>query len=530
MPRTPLARRACVAAASLACAAHAEITQLVVTSTQPYGDFSTGRYLRIDAEARGALAPTEAIPGLDRAPRNAAGRVEYGVPVTILFPEKRGSGNGALLVDVPNRGRPISHGLYNSPRSRPIAVGSLDQGTGFLEERGYSTVAVQWELGEGPTLPSFQDASGRKLYAEGVGFAAVRDVAVFLRNAPADRNPLAGTIQRAYVVGYSQTARFLKTFLATGFNEYDGRMVFDGLHIVNAAAGGMPLLDAGPGPGSVAWETPGHSNAEHRGVHEPPFTYTQVMMSERARYRAWPKIIVNNTYNDYLGGRAALVRTGIPGTTEQSIPETVRIYDVSGAPHTTSRTKNPECSEGQGQLDWSPALRAQLVALDDWVRGKAPPPASRLFTLETRPSDKEVLQAPAYLGGAVVSVPRRDAGGNAQSGLVLPDVAVPVASHGFMNSPLAVMACRQAGTYRPYAATAADRKAKNDERPSLEELYPGGVNEYVTKVRLSAQALVNDRLLLPEDAAVIVNAAAENPAFAPTRPRARGATPPPTSR
>jgi len=92
------------------------------------------------------------------------------------------------------------------------------------------------------------------------------------------------------------------------------------------------------------------------------------------------------------------------------------------------------------------------------------------------------------------------------------------------------MACRQSGAYRPFAATVADRKAKNDERPSLEELYPGGVNEYVTKVRLAAQALVADRLLLPEDAAVIVNAAAENPAFAPTRPRARGAVPPPASR
>jgi hypothetical protein len=529
MSRSRIASALLATAASALGAAHAEITSLAITSTQPLGDFSTGRYLRIEAEARGSLAPTEAIPGLDRAARNAAGRVEYSTPVTILFPEKAAAGNGALLVDVPNRGRPISHGLYNSPRGRPIAVGSLDQGTGFLEERGFSVVVVQWEMGEGPQLPPFTAADGRKLHAEGVGFAAVRDVALFLRDAPADRNPLAGRIERAYAVGYSQTGRFLKSFLANGFNEAGGRRVFDGLHIVNAAAGGIPLLDAGPGPGSVAWETPGHSNPEHRGVHEPPFTYADVMRSERARYRAWPKIIVNNTFNDYMGGRAALVRTGGQGTTDLPIPEMVRVYDVSGAPHSTGRARNPECGEGPGQLDWSPALRAQLVALDEWVRGKAPP-ASRLFALEVRAGDREVLHAPGYLNGAVVSVPRRDAGGNAQSGLVLPDVAVPIASHGFMNSPLTNMACRQAGAYRPFAATAADRQAKSDTRPSLEELYPGGINEYVAKVRLAAQALVNDRLLLPEDAAVIVNAAAENPAFAPTRPRARGSTPPPTSR
>jgi hypothetical protein len=107
--------------------------------------------------------------------------------------------------------------------------------------------------------------------------------------------------------------------------------------------------------------------------------------------------------------------------------------------------------------------------------------------------------------------------------VVLPDIAVPIASHGYMNAPLTVMACRQSGTYRPFAKATADRKA-GDERTALDARYPGGINEYLTKIRLSARALVADRLLLDEDAAIIVNAAAENPAFTPTRPRARGAT------
>ena len=130
---------------------------------------------------------------------------------------------------------------------------------------------------------------------------------------------------------------------------------------------------------------------------------------------------------------------------------------------------------------------------------------------------------PIYLNGAVVMVPKRDRDGNAMSGIVLPDIAVPIASHGYMNTPLAVMACRQAGTYRPFARTTAERKP-GDERLALDARYPGGINEYVTKIRIATLALVKDRLLLEEDAAVIVNAAAENPAFAPTKPRARGAT------
>jgi hypothetical protein len=514
---------ALVVALAICGTAGAEVTSIEVSSVQPYGEFAGGKYVRIEGEARGVLSPRDGIPGLDKAARNAAGMVEYRAPVTLVIPESPRTGNGTLLVDVPNRGRAISHGLYNSPRTRPILVGSLDQGTGFLENRGYSIAVVQWELGEGPAFPSFTDGNGRLLYAEGVGFAAVRDVALFLRNAPAPGNPLAGAIRRAYAVGYSQTARFMKSFLIEGFNERDGKTVFDAMHIVNAAAGVIPLLATGPGPTSVASDTPGHSNPDLRGVHEEPFTYADVMKKVGAKYRKLPLVVVNNTYNDYLGGRASLVRTGVGGNADLAIPTNVRIYDIAGAPHTNSRDKNKDCAEGQGQLDWSPALRAELVALDEWVRGKAPPP-SRLFALEARPSDPDVFQSLAYFPGATVMAPKLDRDTNPGSGIMLPDVAVPIASYGFMNSPRTVQACRQAGAYRPFAKTTAERKERNDERLSLEERYPGGINEYVSKVRQSARALVADRLLLEEDAIIIVHAAAENSNFAPSKPRARGAT------
>jgi hypothetical protein len=134
-----------------------------------------------------------------------------------------------------------------------------------------------------------------------------------------------------------------------------------------------------------------------------------------------------------------------------------------------------------------------------------------------------VFQAPNFLAGAMVMVPKRDVDGNAMSGVVLPDVAVPIASHGYMNAPLTVMACRQSGTYRPFARTTADRKP-DDVRVALDVRYPGGINEYLTKIRAATRVLVAERLLLAEDAAVIENAAAENTAFTPTKPRARGAT------
>ena len=507
--------------AALPLVTNAAITEFTIKSTQPFGDFATGKYVRIEAEASGELSPAEPIPGLDKAPRNARGLVEYRTPVTLIVPESPRAGNGNLLVDVPNRGRPISHGLFNSPRARPLASGSLDHGNGFLENRGWSVAVVQWEQGEGPVFPTFSGEKGGKLYAEGVGFAAVRDITLFLRDARTG-NPLAGAIERTYAVGYSQTGRFLKSFLLNGFNQLDDKMVFDGLHIVQAGAGQLPLLDAGSGPGSVASKTPSYTEPELRGVHEEPFTYGDVMKVAQTKYRKLPRVLVNHAYNDYLGGRAALTRTGAKGIVDLPMHENVRMFDISGSPHINGRDKNPQCTEAPGQIDWSPAVRAQLVALDEWVQGKAPP-ASRLFDLEARLNDTEVFQAPNFLAGAIVMVPKRDVDGNAMSGVVLPDIAVPIASHGYMNAPLTVPACRQGGTYRPFAKTSADRKPE-DARAALDMRYPGGINEYLTKIRLATRALVTERLLLAEDAVVIENAAAENTAFTPTTPRARGAT------
>jgi len=403
-------------------------------------------------------------------------------------------------------------------------VGSLDQGTGFLQNRGYSSVVVQWELGEGIQLPVFTDDRGAKRYIEGIGLAAVRDVALFLRHDRTAGNPLAGAIERVYATGYSQTARFLKSFLVNGFNQHDGRTVFDGMHIVAAAAGGLPVLASGAGPGSVASVTPGHANPEHRGVHEEPFTYADMMKQVGAKNRRLPVVIVNHMYNDYLGGRASLTRTGTGGTTDMPIPANVRMYDIAGGAHVNVREQNKECREGHSQLDWSPALRAQLVALDDWVRGKGAPPPNQLMVLEPRTSDPDVLQAPAYLAPAVVLVPKLDPDGNPLGGISLPDIAVPIASHGYPNAPATVLICRQAGTYRPFARTVTERKGANDVRLSLEERYPGGLNEYTSKMRQAARSLIGERLLLEEDGIVISHAAAEHPSFRPSAPRSRGST------
>jgi len=61
----------------------------------------------------------------------------------------------------------------------------------------------------------------------GLGFLAVRDIAAWLRWAPAESgNPCADTIERAYLFGVSQTGRFIRHMLFLGLDEDEqGRMV-----------------------------------------------------------------------------------------------------------------------------------------------------------------------------------------------------------------------------------------------------------------------------------------------------------------
>jgi hypothetical protein len=196
--------------------ATAEVTRLEFTSKQRYGTFRASEYVMWQGRIHGDLSPQETIPGIDKAERNGSGRVAYSAKIILIMPANRG-GNGALLVDIPNRGSAYAQALYNSPRDVPFLSGTLEQGTGFLQDHGFTVAEVYWELGHDADLPSFVDADGKTRYVEGAGFAIVRDVADFLAHAVSDvagtPNPLKGAINRVLASGKSQDGRFLKTFL-----------------------------------------------------------------------------------------------------------------------------------------------------------------------------------------------------------------------------------------------------------------------------------------------------------------------------
>jgi hypothetical protein len=172
-----------------------------------------------------------------------------------------------------------------------------------------------------------------------------------------------------------------------------------------------------------------------------------------------------------------------------------------------------------------PAIRALLVALDEWVVSGRTPPDSRVpriddGTLVT--ADKVAFPAipglvrpraandaapledwtnPAPSGRTYGTlVPQVGTDGNEIAGIRLPDIAVPRGMFTGWNLykapyPDGELADRD-GTFLAFAATEAERG--NDPRASLAERYPG--TAHADAVRAVVSALLKDRLLLAEDA------------------------------
>jgi hypothetical protein len=135
------------------------ITAISITETIDFADGHAfgvaGAYVRVKGVARGTLDPAAAcnagIVDLDKAPRNAAGLVEYATDVDMLRPKDPACGSGILVYDVPNRGAKrifnlLDDVLPSSPGSNdPKTVD--DAGLGFLLGRGYALVWSGWDPG-----------------------------------------------------------------------------------------------------------------------------------------------------------------------------------------------------------------------------------------------------------------------------------------------------------------------------------------------------------------------------------------------
>ena len=493
--------------------AHAELTRLDIASKHPYGSFATGEYVFVEAKVHGEISPKEPIPGLEKVVTNSRGNVEYAARLVMIIPADSAKANGTLLVDIPNRGNAYALALYNSPRDEPYTAGTFEQGTGFLQDRGFALAEVYWEYGKGADLPSFAGPDGRPQFVEGVGFAIVRDTADFLEHASADAagnpNPLRGAVRRMLLSGKSQSGRFVKSFLFNGFNRAGARRVFDGMQVFVSGPASLPIMQTTAGPESSSTAFPTFENPEAN--EDPLMSIADLVAAVLARGEAPPVILVVDSTTDYFSRRASLARTGFSGRADQPLPPNVRIYDIAGASHVLVAKAPATCALPPGHLDWTPVSRALLLRLHAWVAEDVPPPPSKLMPLEPA-APGEAVRAPTRFSDAVIQVPKRDEDGNAIGGVRLPDIVAPLGTHGGLNEPK-TRACMLVGAYRPFAMTKQERESSGDKRLSIAERYRDR-NDYVNRIRIAAGELMREGFLLPTDAAVIIQSAASSPAFA----------------
>jgi hypothetical protein len=522
----------------LACASisFAEVARVEIASRT---DAAFAGYERVAGRVFFVVDPADSrnaiIAGLDKAPRNGQGRVEFSSDFSVLRPKS--GGNGVVILDVPNRGGARAVPMFNRARGS-----NAELGDGFLMQRGFTVMVVGWQhdaAGPGGNLLRIQ-VPGTPPIA-GLGLAAVRDVASWIKYVPG----AVASARYVYAFGQSQSGRYLRDFLYHGFNTDErGRQVFDAVmpHIAGAARIDLNRPGASPNPADSAATAFPFADRTQRdpvsGVSEG------LLENDRAR-RNQPKVFYTNTDVEYwsaTGRAAALLHTTPDGARDLELPDNVRVFHIAGTQHGPGPFP-PVRTTGQllaNPTDDTFVMRALLVALDRWVRDGVAPPPSRHARLSdgtlVRAGDvafpaipgvqrPNALPPPARVanllipGGAAAGatlpylVPQVDADGNDRAGIKVPEVAVPLATHTGWNFASASGESNRLvnllGSYIPFPRTKTEREQRADPRLSIEERYTSR-DRYLGLIRTAADGLVRDRFMLEEDIDPVVRRAGEH--------------------
>ena len=330
--------------------------------------------------------------------------------------------------------------------------------------------------------------------------------------------------------GISQAGRYLRDHIAQGFNaDENGARVFDG------------VLSHVAGIGRVFHNTPFAQPFRTRTWHEDhdfpevEFPFAAATTDDPLTGKSGallkgdesdPKLIETNTSTEYWQKGASLLHTDPLGHHDIALPANARAYLIPGTQHGGKAgmpRDNGPCANPRNWHDPMPAVRALLVALDEWVTTGREPPPSRVPTI----ADGTLVPAsqvafPALQGltppnaandvspladwtdpkpaprsyGALV--PQVGPDGNEVAGIRLPDIAVPRGLFAGWNlykepHPAGELADRD-GTFLAFTAA------------RLAALQPDAGDRAAV-----ARALLQDRLLLAEDAAAYEASTSSHP-------------------
>ena len=355
------------------------------------------------------------------------------------------------------------------------------------------------------------------------------------------------------IFGISQSGRLIQTMLLRGLHvDEDGRPAFDGafIHVAGGGKGGFDYRFAMPTR---------HFSVLEDHIYPTDFfpfaavtardavTGAEGSVLDRARaLGVVPKLFYVNNSSEYWNRAASLIGTDPEGLRDLPPAPEARIYLIAGAQHYVGGLRERGMfTNCVNTLNHYRAMRALMVAFDRWVRdGVEPPPSAypRIAdgTLVTAAAYKEAFpripnirlpesnlrpprldfgsrfeteriadQVPPTIGKPFEAlVPKPDADGLDQGGIMLPEMLVPLGTRlGFNTRNDAVgfpwATGRWDGSFVPFPRTEAERRASGDPRPSLEARYRDR-SDYEAKLRAAAAAVVGQGFLLPEDVDALV--------------------------
>ena len=379
-------------------------------------------------------------------------------------------------------------------------------------------------------------------------------------------NPLGKSIDYAIIYGSSQSGRWIRTFLELGFNEGEDRgRVFEGAIPHKASnRGAFNIRFAQPtrlsGTQHTEKQFPGQESPQTWGDTSDPIAGIFAGQLDRCRKSdTCPRIMATETDTEYWQALMALNTTDATGKRDFDIPSNVRIYHFAGTQHgggdplnqppTVLPTVPNNCQLFSNSNPFIPAQRALLVALQQWItHSREPPPSlystlrrgslvpvtrmkipyipavnftvpglyAQRFHLDRGPDFDErdvsgVMQEPPIVGAPYAALaPQVDADGNDIDGLRNTNMQAPLGTYTGWNIRKAGFSegdsCDLTGGFIPFFKTKAERIAAGDPRLSLAERYPTHA-AYVDKVTAAANQLVRQRLLLQQDAELIISQA-----------------------